>query len=317
MGLLSFLPFIGSAASSLWNAQSQKQINQENVDWARESMNTQRSWALEDWNRQNEYNSPAAQMERFKAAGLNPNLIYAQTNTSGPIRSSDIPTPQRTAPQLDFGTMLSGIMAAVEIPATQAKTDLVNAQRKLVEAQLPLVGAKVGDTAAAADLKRQQIANLVWQLGHGQSLEPYQLEVMKANTRKLMTSSLLDESNVGKNATMIDKMKSDINVNNAKIPNIKADTRLKGVQAMFQKDENSRRAVLTSSNLQEAAARMVTMAMGRTKSAMEQLVLEEKRKEIMANNALKQIKINRADWENTVDDINKLLSGAKSILPRK
>lgn len=30
------------------------------------------------WNMNNEYNSPAAQMARFKEAGLNPNLIYSQ-----------------------------------------------------------------------------------------------------------------------------------------------------------------------------------------------------------------------------------------------
>ncbi len=41
---------------------------------------------LENWTRQNEYNSPSAQMERLKAAGLNPNLVYgggsAQTAAS-------------------------------------------------------------------------------------------------------------------------------------------------------------------------------------------------------------------------------------------
>lgn len=33
---------------------------------------------LAQWERQNLYNTPAQQMERFKAAGLNPNLIYGQ-----------------------------------------------------------------------------------------------------------------------------------------------------------------------------------------------------------------------------------------------
>ncbi|QXN75085.1 DNA pilot protein [Microvirus mar22] len=35
---------------------------------------------LKAWNLQNEYNSPKAQMERYLAAGLNPNLIYGQSN---------------------------------------------------------------------------------------------------------------------------------------------------------------------------------------------------------------------------------------------
>lgn len=35
---------------------------------------------IQNWNMANEYNSPASQMRRFVAAGLNPNLIYGQGN---------------------------------------------------------------------------------------------------------------------------------------------------------------------------------------------------------------------------------------------
>ena len=40
---------------------------------------------LQMWNLKNQYDSPAAQMQRYKEAGLNPNLIYGQSNTSGSI----------------------------------------------------------------------------------------------------------------------------------------------------------------------------------------------------------------------------------------
>lgn len=40
------------------------------------------------WNMQNEYNTPKNQMLRFKEAGLNPNLIYGQTNTAGSIATA-------------------------------------------------------------------------------------------------------------------------------------------------------------------------------------------------------------------------------------
>ncbi|MBQ8501023.1 MAG: hypothetical protein IJ494_01780 [Bacteroides sp.] len=48
----------------------------------------QNQWNIEQWNRENAYNSPTAQMSRFKAAGLNPDLIYGQSNTSGQISGS-------------------------------------------------------------------------------------------------------------------------------------------------------------------------------------------------------------------------------------
>ncbi|QCS36962.1 DNA pilot protein [Tortoise microvirus 35] len=49
---------------------------------------------LEMWNRQNEYNSPAAQIARYKRAGLNPNLIYGTGTASAGNASS---SPQYTA----------------------------------------------------------------------------------------------------------------------------------------------------------------------------------------------------------------------------
>lgn len=40
------------------------------------------------WNAENEYNTPANQMRRFQDAGLNPNLIYGQQNTSASAPSA-------------------------------------------------------------------------------------------------------------------------------------------------------------------------------------------------------------------------------------
>lgn len=42
----------------------------------------EQAYNLELWNLTNQYNSPEAQMARYQQAGLNPNLIYGQTNTS-------------------------------------------------------------------------------------------------------------------------------------------------------------------------------------------------------------------------------------------
>lgn len=45
----------------------------------------QQAFELEMWNLKNQYDSPAAQMQRYQDAGLNPNLIYGQQNVSGNI----------------------------------------------------------------------------------------------------------------------------------------------------------------------------------------------------------------------------------------
>ena len=57
--------------------------------------------ALADWNRLNAYNNPEQQMQRFKEAGLNPNLIYKQTNEAAPVRSTDFVAPKIDETMLD------------------------------------------------------------------------------------------------------------------------------------------------------------------------------------------------------------------------
>lgn len=52
------------------------------------------------WNAQNWYNSPAAQMRRYAAAGLNPNLIYDQGT---PGNATSIPTYQGAAADTSVG----------------------------------------------------------------------------------------------------------------------------------------------------------------------------------------------------------------------
>lgn len=42
----------------------------------------EQAYNLELWNLTNQYNSPEAQMARYQQAGLNPNLIYGQSNTA-------------------------------------------------------------------------------------------------------------------------------------------------------------------------------------------------------------------------------------------
>lgn len=90
---------LGAVASGTAN-RAQRRYN-DRVAWR------ERIWALEDWNRQNAYNSPAAQMERLKAAGLNPNLVYghgADATASQMPRSTDSKSYNPHVPRFDLGS---------------------------------------------------------------------------------------------------------------------------------------------------------------------------------------------------------------------
>jgi hypothetical protein len=57
---------------------------------------------LEMWNRANEYNSPAKQMERYASAGLNPNLIYGTGSASAGNTATSLPKYQAPSARFDY-----------------------------------------------------------------------------------------------------------------------------------------------------------------------------------------------------------------------
>lgn len=85
---------IGSIASSLISMDAQKEENQRNRDFA-----------LEMWNRQNEYNSPANQRKLLEAGGYNP---YALSN-EGVAGQSQTPLNPQSNPIPQFHNPAEGI----------------------------------------------------------------------------------------------------------------------------------------------------------------------------------------------------------------
>ena len=87
---------------------------------------------LEMWNRQNEYNSPVAQMARFAEAGLNPNLVATQGNSGNATQM-----PHYNAPTMSFDQkipLVTNILQTfADLDMKQAAADKVkeetNAQR--------------------------------------------------------------------------------------------------------------------------------------------------------------------------------------------
>lgn len=76
---------------------------------------------------QNQYNSPMAQMARFKAGGLNPHLIYGQGTPGNQSSSLSYPSVQPTDMSGTFENIgsdyLNTQMLQTQMDATQAKTE--------------------------------------------------------------------------------------------------------------------------------------------------------------------------------------------------
>lgn len=107
MDPLSLIGGIFSGAASYFTQQNnnreQVRVAQENTDKTiaanRQLAEYGYSKDLEMWNKQNQYNTPQAQMQRIRAAGLNPNLVYGTGSVSGNTGGT---TPKYQAPTVDY-----------------------------------------------------------------------------------------------------------------------------------------------------------------------------------------------------------------------
>ena len=116
-----------NAGAQLLTNRAQKRSNLE-------MYNTQRQDALADWNRQNQYNSPQAQMARFKEAGLNPHLIYGQMTTAQPIKTPEAKAPNYVAPQADPQDF-NVLGRQYSLDAARLQNENMEKTGKLIEAQ--------------------------------------------------------------------------------------------------------------------------------------------------------------------------------------
>lgn len=128
------IPLIAAGATiagSAINAASTGNMNKKNRKFALEQSYRARGWAEQDWAKQNEYNSPRAQMQRFQEAGLNKNLIYGQSNEAGAVRSSAPAEWKGEAPQIDAAAPSRVLSQYYQDRQTTAQTDLVAQQMSI------------------------------------------------------------------------------------------------------------------------------------------------------------------------------------------
>lgn len=99
--------------------QAQIETNKANAELAAQ----QNEWNIEQWNRNNAYNTAAAQSARYQQAGINPSLAMqagqmSAGNSSAPAQQAPLPhmeAPEVRAPQLDLSPILQNIMTAKQM----------------------------------------------------------------------------------------------------------------------------------------------------------------------------------------------------------
>lgn len=121
----------GDLISGFLGSSAQESANQTNIQLQRE----QQAWQESMWNKQNEYNSPVAQIKRMKEAGLNPALMYSQGDTGNAGSVGSVPSAHVqpvTGMAQGIGNLGDTIFNAM-IQNEQVKQ--MRAQTKLMEAK--------------------------------------------------------------------------------------------------------------------------------------------------------------------------------------
>lgn len=141
---------VGSAAvTALGNYAVQAASNKRQFKYQKQAMEIQQQYNKDLWDYQNAYNTPQQQMERLKAAGLNPYLIYgggsANMGNAGAIVPTEVPSRHAATPSVPdlANTYLNARQRDIQYEAT--KQTIENQQRKaaLLESQTALENLKL------------------------------------------------------------------------------------------------------------------------------------------------------------------------------
>lgn len=177
------IPLIGAGASILGNvigAASQARQNRLSREYNLQMYDRQRQDALVDWERNNAYNSPQAQMARLRDAGLNPNLVYGQgavANSSMAPRAVDADAWRPEAFKPDLNGVGNSLAQIYDIKLREAQTSQTEALTKVATQEAILKATQVANVA-------QSTAKSDFELQLAKDLRLTSIEQAAANLRK-------------------------------------------------------------------------------------------------------------------------------------
>lgn len=218
----------GQLISTAGNAYAQGRMNKKTQEYNDRVYARSRADSLKDWAMQNEYNSPTAQMQRFRDANLNPNLIYGQTNEGASVRSSDTPAWNPRAPQIDLnpGPVISQFY---DTRLKEAQTDNLRSAITVQNAEAILKAAQTAATIQSTSKTAQDIAQ-------ASKLNPIALEAARANIAKTMadTQMTLDNNERQKALTSSSLMEAMERIGKIRMDNSKTEDEKKAIQQQIK-----------------------------------------------------------------------------------
>lgn len=228
--------------SGLIQSNQNEMMAEHQNQWSKDAASLANQRDIENWNRQNEYNSPAAQRARLEAAGINPSILGASGGSSGNATS---PPPSKVPGIVG----VPGALNAVNIPGILDQYQdfrLRQAQIDNVEAQTDNVRNRTITESLTQGLKRIMGDREEIKLGvedkYSMEMGHYNLQQAQKTVRNLGQKWALMDEQSQINALVMDQRRQALTESDARIEKIKAET-------MFKQNENQWRAAgITSSD---------------------------------------------------------------------
>lgn len=202
------------------NLQAARETNETNIMLADKAQ----KYNVENWSRENAYNTPRAQMLRLQAAGLNPNLAYGELTSS---KAGSIPAysvPEQVTPHFDsdafmkvnpwqsaFGAASTAINNYLDLKSKSLDVDLKETRNRLLGVQYEY------DSAKAEYFKKYYSANAEYITQNAQlTAERYRagLGLIYANIALTNGNVDLVHSNVDLNASRKSLLDAEIRLSN-------------------------------------------------------------------------------------------------------
>lgn len=177
---------------------AQERENRKNREYNLMLAKQQNQWNVEQWQRENDYNDPQAQISRLRAAGLNPDMIYGQGGISNVAASSPQMTSGAPSSPVDYSplgtkrTVGEAVMQSLAIEQAKANIEKTKGEAK--------------KTGVDNDIRQQMIDK-------GMILEQAEYDLLKEEINKVFQEAeSIDYSNTETRvmSNFFDKYESEI-----------------------------------------------------------------------------------------------------------
>lgn len=264
---------VGSVLGSLFGKKSQSSANQANVLMQRETnaanlqavretnqanqklSEYQYQKNLEQWYRENEYQSPKEFIKRLKEAGLSPNLAYGQISNASatspqfqsiPYQAARAEAP-RIQPYLQGGELIS---RAVQQASEQFyKKELVKYQAEKAKADAEKSGVQTDNIRLEYQKEKELYDNGIWQqsIDYALGTQRRQNENLDARTQEIL-------NNMRRVNKEIIKMDKDMKLTDAEIAFKEEQLNYLNKQIYVMLEENKRAWKLTNAQVKQIGA---------------------------------------------------------------